>query len=1007
MRFIRKFVFFVCLVFGSVGQAEVYDVSTTAELREALASAAEAGGDNTIRLAAGTYSTQDDGEGTFKYFSAQNGKLTISGVGQDSSILDGSGADPVLRILLSQDNELTELSITSMSIVNGHRTDTDANANGAGLAIDENTRAIKISNVSFEKNEILSPQDSFTGQGAAIYFPGFATLEISDSEFIQNKAEYGGAISSCSYDVRDSSFLSNEARWDGGAIHARYYGSKNNCSDIRHIQESDFIENKADNHGAINSDNCSQWSNYKSIGNKFQNNEAEEEIGTTIFCGDATHNRIEGNRANIAAAGRFCGSFTNNILSNNESGNALRADFEEDDTPRCGRKVINNSLFHRTSVGAEEYVEITNNIFLENETDIWGMSGEAFYSVFNNYLDVSRLDNKIIINNETNVYSNVNLGFVNAEEGDYRLTSSSGLIDAGTTDPELAYITDYDHTGTTARVIGASIDIGPYEYDGKTPLDIDGDGIDNEMDDCPGTPLAEDVLANGCPYIKASQIGGDLIGEDPDDSWGQSQIEPQIPVSTTHDGKVIAIGWPYHQSDSGLVKVFHEQSGTWTQLGSSIVGGTRDWAGWSLDLSDSGVRLAIGSPRNSNTGTVRVFELNDQEWVLMGAEIVGETQSEASRSGYSVSISADGSRLAIGTPLRDGPLTDDSSGDNIGEVRVYDFDGEVWEQVGEAISTGGSQTGRKVTLENSGVRLGISSLTGSAIFSLQEDLGWVEELTFAGDSISISGDGEVISTVDGVFELNGGALEVRDAGISSGLLNGDGSVLLIGDPSSDDTGSNAGSIQAFSWDGKSYKPLGEPLSGISSSERTGFSTAISGNGLRIVDAAPGALQGRGRVRVFSVAQQDSDLDGTPDYVDLDDDNDGINDDADSFPYDPAASVDTDGDGSPDSWNETAAEEQINASLLTLDAFPSDASETTDTDGDGVGDNADAFPTDPSETADTDGDGIGNNADTDDDGDGYSDESELASGSDPLDPKSVPDTEYDGLPIWLKYWVTKP
>ena len=45
-----------------------------------------------------------------------------------------------------------------------------------------------------------------------------------------------------------------------------------------------------------------------------------------------------------------------------------------------------------------------------------------------------------------------------------------------------------------------------------------------------------------------------------------------------------------------------------------------------------------------------------------------------------------------------------------------------------------------------------------------------------------------------------------------------------------------------------------------------------------------------------------------------------------------------------------------------DAFPNDPAETADSDGDGVGDNADAFPYDPSETSDSDGDGIGDNAD---------------------------------------------
>jgi len=66
-----------------------------------------------------------------------------------------------------------------------------------------------------------------------------------------------------------------------------------------------------------------------------------------------------------------------------------------------------------------------------------------------------------------------------------------------------------------------------------------------------------------------------------------------------------------------------------------------------------------------------------------------------------------------------------------------------------------------------------------------------------------------------------------------------------------------------------------------------------------------------------------------------------------------------------------------------DDFPSDPTETTDTDADGIGDNADAFPLDPFEAFDTDGDGIGNNSDLDDDNDGFTDEEELAEGTNPL------------------------
>jgi len=123
---------------------------------------------------------------------------------------------------------------------------------------------------------------------------------------------------------------------------------------------------------------------------------------------------------------------------------------------------------------------------------------------------------------------------------------------------------------------------------------------------------------------------------------------------------------------------------------------------------------------------------------------------------------------------------------------------------------------------------------------------------------------------------------------------------------------------------------------------------------------------------------------------------------DRFPTDAAASVDSDGDGLPDEWNEGQGESDSTTGL-TLDAFPLDASETLDTDGDGIGDNADtdddndgvddtsdAFPLNALEGLDTDGDGIGNNADTDDDGDGVPDSFDAY----PLDAENSPIKQLD-------------
>ena len=112
------------------------------------------------------------------------------------------------------------------------------------------------------------------------------------------------------------------------------------------------------------------------------------------------------------------------------------------------------------------------------------------------------------------------------------------------------------------------------------------------------------------------------------------------------------------------------------QIGQDIDGeAAGDLLGYSVSLSADGTVVAIGATRNDgvngfNSGHVRVYERNGSEWTQRGSDIDGE--AEYDQSGISVSLSADGSVVAIGATGNDG------NGSNSGHVRVYGWNGSAW-----------------------------------------------------------------------------------------------------------------------------------------------------------------------------------------------------------------------------------------------------------------------------------------------------------------------------------------
>jgi hypothetical protein len=211
-----------------------------------------------------------------------------------------------------------------------------------------------------------------------------------------------------------------------------------------------------------------------------------------------------------------------------------------------------------------------------------------------------------------------------------------------------------------------------------------------------------------------SQLGDDIDGEAFNDLSG-------LPVSLSFNGRIVAIGATSNDgnefnSDRGHVRVYEwdEDLSTWSQLGQDIDGEAADnYSGWSVAMSSDGTIVAIGAPYNGNgyyRGHVRVYKWEDDisTWSQLGDDIDGEASCDF--AGKSVSLSSDGTTVAIGAPFND------SNGFRSGQVRVYKWDEglSTWSRHGNGgtISNGEAsfhQFGYSVALSSDGMALAIGA----------------------------------------------------------------------------------------------------------------------------------------------------------------------------------------------------------------------------------------------------------------------------------------------------------
>jgi len=335
-----------------------------------------------------------------------------------------------------------------------------------------------------------------------------------------------------------------------------------------------------------------------------------------------------------------------------------------------------------------------------------------------------------------------------------------------------------------------------------------------------------------------NQIGSNINGEASNNYSG-------ISVSTSSNGSIVAIG-AYGNTANGVftghARVYQNINNVWTQIGQDIDGDTEyDQMGISLSISADGTILAVGAFGNdggeSDAGVTRVFKYQNENWLQIGDDIYGESLGDY--SGISVSLSADGTTVAIGA---------DSNANNqgvTGHVRVYENQGGNWTQIGQDIDG-------EVSFEQFGFRLSLSR-DGSvvAISAVDSNVGGTD-----------SGQVRIFENQGGNWVQLGNSIDGEAAGDLFGFsvsTNNDGSVVAIGSHRNDGNGSDSGQVRVFEFQGENWIPYGTTLLGAAEGDGFGISVSLTPDASKL---AVGAFRNdengvdTGQVKVFEFSGGD-------------------------------------------------------------------------------------------------------------------------------------------------------
>jgi len=208
------------------------------------------------------------------------------------------------------------------------------------------------------------------------------------------------------------------------------------------------------------------------------------------------------------------------------------------------------------------------------------------------------------------------------------------------------------------------------------------------------------------------QMGGDIDGEAKQDHFGLTVSLSEDGLVLAAGSKDNSD----NGTRSGHVRVFafDTTSRTWAQRGQDIDGKyAGEESGFCVSLSSNGDTVAVGAWTHSTkvaeyVGCARAFKFTDGSWLQLGNDLVGEAARDL--FGSRVSLSGDGRVMAVSA------IGNDNNGEDSGSVRIFGLSGAAWAQLGDDINgnVAGGCSGCAVSLSGDGSTVAIGAHATSA-----------------------------------------------------------------------------------------------------------------------------------------------------------------------------------------------------------------------------------------------------------------------------------------------------